>query len=211
MLVIQVKRQLIMNNEGENKERKVRWTKQIFDKSLTTQFDTTKKIKPSFSKIKGHIIKYLRNKDYTKLSEWINKVLPDDNDLINFFDAEGDSILKYALAYFKDLEILEFIKEHFPIVSIQFSLRKSQFAVLDEFFASQAGAELFEEDDIVYREERIEKFKFLLNVDAKTVKEFVDNKQDKKYFTRKVREDLSKAEMETKQNNPSSMNCQMTI
>ena len=153
-----------MNNEGENKERKVRWTEQIFDKSLTTQFDTTKKIKPSFSKIKGHIIKSLRNKDYTKLSEWINKVLPDDNDLINFFDAEGDSILKYALAYFKDLEILEFIKEHFPIVSIQFSLRKSQFAVLDEFFASQAGAELFEEDDIVYREERIEKFKFLLNI-----------------------------------------------
>jgi hypothetical protein len=186
-------------DSSKNKERKVHWDLQTTVEPILSQFAAYRQTKPSFNKIKTNIIKYLRNKEYSHLHTWLSDALPDNGSLKAFFSEQGDFILKYSLAYFEDIKALEFIKEHFPISDIKISLRKKRFTVLDEFFTALAGAELFKKDSMDHRIIRMEKFKFLLNIDPETIREFIDQNLDQKCLTDKIKEDFFNVEAEFKQ------------
>lgn len=196
----------------KNDGKQVHWDTEYSEARAVLPYFTVKKTISGFGSSRAFVLKSLKNSEYDHLLEWLENVLSDSKLREDFFNAEGHIILKYTLSYSRDIKIFDFIKEHFPVSSIKLSLIKENFCVLEEFFSSQAGAELFGEDDLLHRSIRVVKFKFLFSIDPNLMEEFINNNQDKKYMTDKVKKDFLQAKTEIKQSEQSkTYDCAISI
>lgn len=183
-------------------EKRVHWEEsngQQDDHELLPQFKKSKK-GLNFNKLKIQVFDIFRGVEYLSVfPSFINDVLPTNQLKEAFFDEQGHNILAFLLTYKEDLKALNLITQLFTLFSVQTAIKKEDFACLKKFLISQSSQELFSKDDELTRNLRIEKFKFLLELDYVVVKDYFKH-PDQKYFTKKIQEDFIKATQEIDQN-----------
>ncbi len=165
---------------------------------LLSQFKKAKS-SPNFSKLKTQMLDIFRGNDYfTLLPLFVNDVLPTSKLQEDFFNSQGNNILAFLLVYNSNLETINLIKKLFTPGSLQTAIKNEESSCLKKFLIAQASQETFSKDNEITRNLRVEKFKFLLEIDYAMVKDYFSH-PDQRYFTKKIQEDFLKAIQETDQ------------
>lgn len=157
---------------------------------LLTQFEHQRKLKSSqYISITSYIVQALKNNEYEKIFSYLDEVLPSKELLQSIIDKQGHEFCKYALSYSRSNKVFDFIRKFFSEQEICNALKKEDNYSLEQFFFSQHGAELANRDNLTYRELRIEKFKFILEVAEVILEDFVNRHTNAIYMTSKIKED----------------------
>ena len=167
---------------------------------LLPQFKKYKQ-KLNFNRVKNYILDALRKKEYDNLNSWLFECFSSNVDRDSFFSKEGHHILKYIFAYSEELSVFDLLTNWFSVNSIKSALKNDNYDAIREFFAVQHGEELFDSDNELNRKIRVEKFKFLLQVAEKDIKEFIRENHSSGYMTTKIKQDFDKAIHEKKEIN----------
>lgn len=179
-------------------KKRVRWLdqKQEF-KELLPQFKKSKSL--NFYKIKTQLINLLRREEnYEKiLPSFVQELLPYNKVKEEFFHAQGHNVLSYLLVHSGNMKALELIKDLFTNKCLKIALAIENSKCLKDFLIYQSSQETFGKDDVLSRELRIEKNKFLLKLDYFLVKNYFRN-ADQDYITIKIKEDFEYADQEIK-------------
>ncbi len=157
--------------------------------------------------IKSHVLNAIREKNYDLLYIWLNSKLSTQEARDTFFSENGHKLLRYIISNFDDLNVLEFIEKSFSDSSIKTTLRNDNCHVIEGFFLSMGGAEMFQHDNDFHRETRIEKLKFILRHDEEILKMFIVKHNNARFMTQKIKEDCLKAEKEVNSGSKNTLKC----
>ncbi len=167
------------------------------ENTILNQFKKHREV-VDFKKSKSRVLDALLVQDYNTLSGWLEQFFPTRELRNDFFSKEGHFILRHILSYSEELSVLKLITDWFSNASIKAALKNNSYDAIHEFFLTERGVELFDNDSESNRKIRIDKFKFLLNNAEEILKEFIQQDSKDNYMTLKMKEDFVKAEEEVK-------------
>lgn len=183
-----------------DKKKKVHWKDNSYNdqpkdfQELLSQFKKTKIL--NFNTVKTQIFSILIKDDYEKiLPSYIYEVLPNENIKQEFIKLQGQDILTYLLVCIDDMKIFKVIESLFPAEYWKEIISKEDSKCLKKFLILQSGQEKVCEDNLIVRELRKEKYKFLCSINHQDVKKYLCE-IDQRCLSKKMKEDFLQAERE---------------
>lgn len=150
--------------------------------------DITKKAKISGTKI----LSMLKRSQLEDLKTYLKNT--DPNVVNKFFCSEdGQKVMSYLCSIPKN-DRFHFISKNVPAGCLKSAIRQNSYALLVEFLTKQQIVEEYNADSVKDRAIRIDKFKFLLEIDE-DVEIFmnISKKNKESFITQKIMDDFSEA------------------
>ncbi len=122
-----------------------------------------------FSAIRKKWFEYFDQNDYVGLKQYLSNCEQKGVSIQEFFSKEGRLILTWAVTNAPNLNALHFLCENIPTPVLREVLKQNAGSVLKALIASEIGMEACHWTSQTSVENRVEKFRLLLAIDAEEV------------------------------------------